>query len=338
MIEIANACFPLFYSLSLSTLSLSSGSSLGSLGSLSTNSYGSQNSLRMMDVYGQTTGILGPRIGLGATDINLERLCHRVDGLQHGGCMLQTGDLNRPNVAVKQTFVDSRSHHHNTVTGVPGEVNFSPHCSQAVARAVFSPHTQAAGSVPMPLYPVVVPPYSHHLCCQKMNDVGSNHIPGNVESAWVKIGTNFTPPTILEADESIGTTSSCNVTSMHNAVYQNALDVFSASSSSIAYAAQPIHSSSTDPHLITSQKDFSVDNERFCAQTSVSSLDLCPGFSKTLTDNMTSFHSSHSPDSINKNSLNMVINDSAKSTCVFTSVNEKLVGEVSDIWRNSVKL
>ncbi|KAK3580455.1 hypothetical protein CHS0354_035497, partial [Potamilus streckersoni] len=61
-------------SMSLSTLSMSSGSSLGSLGSLSASSRGSLSSLNMMDIYGQQQ----------TSDINLQDLHRRVEKLLQG--------------------------------------------------------------------------------------------------------------------------------------------------------------------------------------------------------------------------------------------------------------
>ncbi|XP_076467518.1 protein WWC2-like isoform X2 [Babylonia areolata] len=201
-------------SLSLSTLSMSSGSSLGSLGSLSASSRGSLNSLTTLDVYGQAPG---SGLGVMGTEVNLQELHQRVEKLLQGHSMSPISEAVSPTTtpiphaditaAATNSYLQSVMGGGGGGGGVVAATTGSSSSEGATAKS--SPYSSTLSSPPVSPYGLGAPPsYEQHMSC--MQRLGGL-LPGNGGSGgkWGRApNTDLTPQTIPEAEESCVSPSS----------------------------------------------------------------------------------------------------------------------------------
>ncbi|XP_067663170.1 protein WWC2-like isoform X2 [Haliotis asinina] len=155
-------------SLSLSTLSMSSGSSLGSLGSLSASSLGSLNSLSAVDIYNQSQS---------GSDINLQDLHQRVEKLLQGHVMAPIQEAVIPQMSnLDITAAATGNYLHSVMaTGdkVPSVKSVSPKSSFSSTSPPVSPY--------MPMEIVPPPTYEQHMSAverQRHVSLGGNWMVG----------------------------------------------------------------------------------------------------------------------------------------------------------------
>ncbi|XP_070197385.1 protein WWC2-like isoform X2 [Littorina saxatilis] len=188
-------------SLSLSTLSMSSGSSLGSLGSLSASSRGSLNSLSTQDVYGQATGITGSGMGVMGSEVNLQELHQRVEKLLQGHSMSPISEAVSPTTTpiphADITAAATNSYLQSVMAG-------SGSASSEGATAKSGSHSSLS-SPPASPYGLGAPPsYEQHVnCVQRVGGL----LPGagSMATKWSRPNTDLTPHIILEAEEGSAT-------------------------------------------------------------------------------------------------------------------------------------
>ena len=201
------------FSLSLSTLSMSSGSSLGSLGSLSASSRGSLNSLSTLDVYGQATGVTGSSLGVMGSEVNLQELHQRVEKLLQGHSMSPISEAASPTTTpvphADVTAAATNSYLQSVMGGGAAAAAPTGSSSSEGATAKSSPYSSTVSSPPVSPYGLGAPPsYEQHMSCMQRL---SGLLPGSTGSKWGRSpNTDLTPQTILEAEES-GLSSSSHV-------------------------------------------------------------------------------------------------------------------------------
>ncbi|XP_041357146.1 protein WWC2-like [Gigantopelta aegis] len=151
-------------SLSLSTLSISSGSSLGSLGSLSASSRGSLNSLSAMDIYSQSAS---------GSDVSLQDLHQRVEKLLQGHTSSMSPiHENSVNSALTSPDLAAAATNNYLQSVMASSENVS-----SSAKSVSST-SSLTSSVTSPVYDMGLPPtYRQHMNAvekQKLFDMGGN--------------------------------------------------------------------------------------------------------------------------------------------------------------------
>lgn len=191
-------------SLSLSTLSMSSGSSLGSLGSLSASSRGSLNSLSTLDIYGQSS-FTGSGVGVMGSEVNLQELHQRVEKLLQGHSMSPISEtvvsesLPHADVTAAATNNYLQSVMSGSVSTIPGSTEDITKVGQP------SPFSSTMSSPPASPYGIGLPPsYEQHM--NGMERPPARMIPPpTTNSKWTRESqpkvTDLMPHTILETEE-----------------------------------------------------------------------------------------------------------------------------------------